>query len=219
ILPDIPTVSADLLAEDLPQYLYSPRFPLFYIGNYQQAFHIRSTANRLITLQILSIDLCCMDHVDIFDGASYAAGLLVTLERHSKPTILVSSGQDLYIHMDLMHHWNCSGVLMKYTEGSSHMLSDDSGTQPPIQISPPARGFSAFETEKDKDYLKFRFFLQHFPPASDSRRIYQGSNTSGLPLFNGSGPSIDPVTFLSSQGFFLQVGQDFMQNTVQASFK
>jgi hypothetical protein len=71
-------------------------------------------------MQILTIDLCCTDNIAIYDGPGPESHLLMLVEKDSEPSYVTSTGNYMYVHMTLLQHWICKGVLMKYFEGEQY---------------------------------------------------------------------------------------------------
>ncbi|WAR05343.1 FBP1-like protein [Mya arenaria] len=210
-LAAIPEVESTLVASSEPQFLFSPRYPLLYPGNTQRTYVISVPANLLITVQVLAVDLCCNDRVEIRDGGGPTSGLLAALTHGSTPLTVVSSGQLMYVYMDLAYHWTCTGVLMKYTSGCHVDLTEESGTvsSPGFGASVypdmttctwrvhPASGksvqltFSSFDLEPDRDFLE----------------IYKGTDETGEamhPQPGYTGPQA-PAPVLTTSGLFLRL--------------
>lgn len=68
---------------------------------------------------MVTIDLCCDDVIKIHDGDGPNSGVLLTLDQTTLATdVVISSGNKIYIHMSLQKHWGCTGVLLKYVQGT-----------------------------------------------------------------------------------------------------
>lgn len=72
-------------------------------------------------LQVLTVDLCCDDYINVYDGTGLYSNLLLTITRGSGHVTAISSGQSIYVHMSLRQHWSCTGVLMRYTLGNNFL--------------------------------------------------------------------------------------------------
>ena len=67
----------------------------------------------------MKLDLCCTDHITVYNGPGPTAGLLEVITKASEPGFILSTGNQLYVHMDLRQHWTCSGALLAYKTGTS----------------------------------------------------------------------------------------------------
>ncbi|XP_045207056.2 uncharacterized protein LOC123559381 [Mercenaria mercenaria] len=208
-IDNIPVQSSNLVASSTQEYIFTPMYPFRYVGNYEQTFLITVDGNKLITLQILKVDLCCTDNVGIYDGEGPDSPLLMLVEKDTEPTFVTSTGNIMYVHMNLQQHWSCTGLLMKYFEGCDVTMTTDSGEirSPGYNVSPypdimtctwlinPSSDksvrliFTDFQTEEDMDFLK----------------IYKGSSAQGEAVHVGSGYSGHdlPVTLTSTNGIYL----------------
>ena len=65
----------------------------------------------------MKVDLCCTDQIYIYDGNGPSAPRLATIQTSTTPGFVISTGQTMYIHMDLQKHWSCTGVIMTYVQG------------------------------------------------------------------------------------------------------
>ncbi|KAL4229601.1 hypothetical protein ACF0H5_012639 [Mactra antiquata] len=203
----IPTHPYYLTAETTPQDFYTPLYPFVYIGNFEQIHHITVGGNRLITLQIVTIDLCCTDSITIYDGPSSDSNVLVIIHQHTTPGYVISTGNDLFIYMNLLKHWQCTGVLLKYQAGCDIMMEEESGiiqspgygvnSYPDIMtctwIIQPASGksvlltFTDFEIETGMDYLQ----------------IYNGLDDTGVMVGAYTGLNF-PQSVTSASGLYLK---------------
>ncbi|XP_052805279.1 uncharacterized protein LOC128234798 isoform X2 [Mya arenaria] len=116
----IPLLSTDLQATKLPRPLTTPLYPAMYIGNFEREYTITTQGNNLITLEVLHLDLCCSDIISIFDKDHT---LLSTLGSDSAPGVILSTGNVVYIRMDLEAHRQCGGALIQYTQGCDTTMS------------------------------------------------------------------------------------------------
>lgn len=67
--------------------------------------------------QVVFVDLCCSDTISIHDGNGPNSEIIALIDKDYPPGYIISSGRDLYIHMNLQQHWECTGVMAKYYAG------------------------------------------------------------------------------------------------------
>ena len=72
----------------------------------------------IIFLQILAVDLCCSDRIFLYDGPDPNSILLYTIGQNTESgTTIISTGNTVYVHMQLLAHWSCNGASISFKAG------------------------------------------------------------------------------------------------------
>ncbi|XP_053372552.1 uncharacterized protein LOC123561174 isoform X2 [Mercenaria mercenaria] len=110
----VPLLPTQLFASPSGEQLATPLYPYPYVGNFEEWYTITASANSLITLEVLTLELCCDDKIYIYDEDH---DLLDSLTSVSTPRTLISTSNTVHIKMELMNHWKCRGALIEYIQG------------------------------------------------------------------------------------------------------
>ena len=69
-------------------------------------------------LQILAVNLCCSDRIFLYDGPDPNSILLYTIGQNTETgTTIISTGNTVYVHMQLLAHWSCNGASISFKAG------------------------------------------------------------------------------------------------------
>ena len=69
-------------------------------------------------LQILAVDLCCSDRIFLYDGPDPHSILLYAVRQNTESgTTIISTGNTVYVHMQLLAHWSCNGAIISFKAG------------------------------------------------------------------------------------------------------
>ncbi|XP_071094759.1 uncharacterized protein [Haliotis cracherodii] len=190
-VPSIPNLGGTLYATVTPQRLHSPLYPVYYLPGATIAWTIIATSRRVVSLEILDIDLAVGDTVTVLDGDGPSSPTVAIITQGSPHNSLISTGTSLYVLFKTSDIDRTKrGFLLSYQSGCDVEISATSGTisspgyttgQYPsilscswlLSISTPLRlNFNSnFRLENGKDFLQ----------------VYEGNNEFGTPVHSGSG--------------------------------
>ncbi|KAL4228532.1 CUB and sushi domain-containing protein 2 [Mactra antiquata] len=111
----LPLMKTHHVATSSVNVLATPMYPNVYVGNLELEYTITTAGNNLITLEVLSLDLCCGDSIDIYDDNKH---ILANLDsQQTAGMMIISTSNIVYVRMDLKQHWKCTGGLIQYKQG------------------------------------------------------------------------------------------------------
>ncbi|KAB7498637.1 Fibropellin-1 [Armadillidium nasatum] len=191
-----------LLAASQPKELMSQNFPGPIPGGLECLYIIKTQPGRVITLDILDIDLeKDSDFLLIRDGADPTSKELAVLsgKKEDNPRYVMSTGSNLYLYLRTSLGQSKMGFHIRYYSGCSITIEGDSGT-----IYSPAYGVTNYPNNQECDYLvrkpgggRLSIKFSDFKVESKDRLlVYDGEDPSrALRLHPGIGfTSADPPT-------------------------
>ncbi|XP_041372896.1 CUB and sushi domain-containing protein 1-like [Gigantopelta aegis] len=118
IVSSMPNLGGKLSASSSGTRLPSPLYPFYYLGGLDIAWTITSPGRRIVTLEMLDLDLASADYVSVYDGDGPASPLITMLFDESSDAHIMSTGTVMYIyyHSSYYSH-NKRGFLFRYRAG------------------------------------------------------------------------------------------------------
>ncbi|XP_032681239.1 sushi, von Willebrand factor type A, EGF and pentraxin domain-containing protein 1 isoform X1 [Odontomachus brunneus] len=170
------------------QVLTSPGYPQNYPGGLECLYIIRAQPGRIMSLEIEDLDLeTNRDYILIRDGDSPMSRPIARLTGKSddNPTVIMSTGSDLYLYFKTSLGDSRRGFSIRYTQGCKATIIAKNGT-----VQSPSYDLNDYPNNQECLYriknpnrrplsLKFVSFNVH---QTDYVQIYDGSNTNGLGL-------------------------------------
>ncbi|XP_064091137.1 sushi, von Willebrand factor type A, EGF and pentraxin domain-containing protein 1-like isoform X2 [Macrobrachium nipponense] len=184
----------ELIATPQERIMTSYNYPLEYPGGLECLFILKTQQGRVITLEILDLDLEEeKDFILIRDGDSPSSALLTRLtgSQEDNPRFVISTGPLLYFYFQTNIGVSKRGFRIKYYSGCSVNIEASKGT-----ISSPAFGISDYPTNQECRYLIKRpgggplslKFTDFDVEEKDSVQVYDGmSSSQSIRLHSGNG--------------------------------
>ncbi|XP_069668601.1 uncharacterized protein uif isoform X2 [Periplaneta americana] len=206
------TCGGVLRATPQPQTLTSPGYPQDYPGGLECLYIIGAQIGRIVTLEIEDLDLeANRDYILIRNGDNPKSPPIsrLTGSTEDNPTLIMSTGNQLYLYFKTSLGDSRRGFKIKYLQGCRATIASMNGT-----FTSPAFGLTDYPSNQECLYkikkpgggplsLKFEDFDVH---QSDFVQVYDGASTSGLRLHpnNGFTASNSPrITLTASSGEML----------------
>ncbi|XP_055866862.1 sushi, von Willebrand factor type A, EGF and pentraxin domain-containing protein 1-like isoform X2 [Biomphalaria glabrata] len=177
ILGNIPVQPSTLYATTRPQQLMSPLYPFNYPSQYTYIWTIYSPGRRLVTVEIIDIELGNEDYLQIYDGSTLDSNILDRLSSqsvYSNP--IISTGNSILIYFSSTSFTRAKGFLLSYKAGCSYEVTANEGEihSPGFYLNPSVYPnvlnctwiinseqrrplkltFTNFSLESEKDYLQ-----------------------------------------------------------------
>ncbi|KAK7079934.1 Calcium ion binding, partial [Halocaridina rubra] len=184
----------DLIATPQEQILTSNNYPLEYPGGLECLYILKTQQGRVITLEILDLDLEEEnDFILIRDGNSPSDALLARLTgtKEDSPQFIISTGPVIYFYFHTNLGVSQRGFRIRYYSGCSIEIDANKG-----MISSPAFGISEYPTNQECRYLIKRpgggplsmKFTNFQVEEEDTLQVYDGLTPSeGIRLHSGNG--------------------------------
>lgn len=194
------------------QLLNSPGYPKQYPGGLECLYMIEAQPGRIISLEILDLDLNPgIDYILIRDGDSPSSRPVARLTGSAKDNTntIISTGNKLYVYFKTHLGDSRKGFSIRYSQGCHSTIAAANGT-----LASPAFGLDDYPSNQECIYkiknptggplsLRFDKFNVH---QSDYVQVFDGSSTSGLRLHSGdgfSGITVPKLTLTASSGEML----------------
>ncbi|XP_063614589.1 sushi, von Willebrand factor type A, EGF and pentraxin domain-containing protein 1-like isoform X2 [Penaeus indicus] len=209
----------ELIATPQEQVMTSYNYPLEYPGGLECLYILKTQQGRVITLEILDLDLEAEnDFILIRDGSSPSDPMLARLTdtQDKNPKFIISTGPFIYFYFQTNLGVSRRGFRIRYSSGCSVTIEASKGT-----ITSPAFGISDYPTNQECSYLikrpgggslslKFNAFDVE---EKDTIQVYDGMTSSqGFRLHSGNGFSAkNPPSFTltaDSGAMFLMFNSD-----------
>nr|XP_027224933.1 uncharacterized protein LOC113817130 isoform X1 [Penaeus vannamei] len=209
----------ELIATPQEQVMTSYNYPLEYPGGLECLYILKTQQGRVITLEILDLDLEDEnDFILIRDGSTPSDAMLARLtgSQDENPKFIISTGPFIYFYFQTNLGVSRRGFRIRYSSGCSVTIEASKGT-----ITSPAFGISDYPTNQECSYLikrpgggslslKFNAFDVE---EKDAIQVYDGMTSSqGFRLHSGNGFSAkNPPSFTltaDSGAMFLMFNSD-----------
>ncbi|XP_045614794.2 uncharacterized protein uif isoform X1 [Procambarus clarkii] len=209
----------ELIATPQEQIMTSYNYPLNYPGGLECLYMLKTQQGRVITLEILDLDLeDDKDFVLVRDGDSPSDPLLARLtgSQEDNHRFIVSTGPVIYFYFYTNLGVSQRGFRIKYYSGCSVTMDANKGI-----ISSPAYGIREYPTNQECSYLIRRpgggplslRFNDFVVENKDTVQVYDGMTSSqGIRLHSGKGFSANnppTITLTADSGsMFLMFNSD-----------
>ncbi|XP_028967225.1 uncharacterized protein LOC108863645 [Galendromus occidentalis] len=220
----------ELFAHSSAQVLNSPGYPNAYPGGIECLWVITAPHNKLVSLEIVDLDLEVTDSILLRDGATPSDTLLARLggKTSENPKFILSTQNRVYIYFKTdTAHASSKGFSIRFRAGCQVDMIADQGI-----INSPAFGVGKYPSNQNCAYritrpgggpisLKFDKFLV---ASDDHIQVYDGQNAKSVKLHAGqgySGAARPTHTLTATSGSLYVVFQSNSLNTAagwQASF-
>ncbi|XP_071520140.1 uncharacterized protein uif isoform X2 [Panulirus ornatus] len=209
----------ELIATPQEQIMTSYNYPLDYPGGLECLYILKTQQGRVITLEILDMDLeDGKDFILVRDGSSPSDSMLARLTGSQKDNsrFIISTGPVIYFYFHTSLGVSRRGFRIRYYSGCSVNIDAVKGT-----ISSPAYGVSQYPTNQECSYLIKRpgggplslKFSDFDVEEKDTVQVYDGMTSSqGIRLHSGNGFSANnppTITLTADSGaMFLMFNSD-----------
>ncbi|XP_042883171.1 sushi, von Willebrand factor type A, EGF and pentraxin domain-containing protein 1-like isoform X2 [Penaeus japonicus] len=209
----------ELIATPQEQVMTSYNYPLEYPGGLECLYILKTQQGRVITLEILDLDLEDEnDFILIRDGSTPSDPMLARLTgaQEKNPKFIISTGPFIYFYFQTNLGVSRRGFRIRYSSGCSVTIEASKGT-----ITSPAFGISDYPTNQECSYLIKRpgggplslKFSAFDVEEKDTIQVYDGMTSSqGIRLHSGNGFSANnppSITLTADSGaMFLMFNSD-----------